>query len=81
MTMAVENRVLVVGTGLQGKAVIHDLDGSPLIGEVVAADHDLEGARRFAAVTLSISLRTRTWPVSALPTSSTAYSPRASVLL
>jgi len=49
VTMAVENRVLVVGTGLQGKAVIHDLDGSPLIGEVVAADHDLEGARRFAA--------------------------------
>jgi len=41
------NKALVLGVGLQGKAVIHDLDRSPLIGEIVAADHDLESAGEF----------------------------------
>lgn len=41
------NKALVLGVGLQGKAVIHDLDRSPLIGEIVAADHDLDSAGEF----------------------------------
>jgi lysine 6-dehydrogenase len=41
-------KALVLGVGLQGKAVIHDLDRSPLIGEIVAADRDVEGVRGFS---------------------------------
>ena len=41
-------KVLVVGVGLQGKAVIHDLHRSPLIGQIVAADRDVEAAGEFA---------------------------------
>lgn len=33
-------RVLVVGVGLQGRAVVHDLDRCAAVGEVVAADRD-----------------------------------------
>jgi lysine 6-dehydrogenase len=40
-------KALVLGVGLQGKAVIHDLDRSPLMGEIVAADQDVESAREF----------------------------------
>jgi lysine 6-dehydrogenase len=42
-------KVLVVGAGLQGKAVIHDLNQSPLIGEIVAADREVESAREFSS--------------------------------
>ena len=41
-------KVLVLGVGLQGKAVIHDLDRSPLVGEIVAVDRDVESGREFA---------------------------------
>ncbi len=41
-------KVLVFGVGLQGKAVIHDLNRSPLIGRIVAADRDVEAAGEFA---------------------------------
>jgi len=40
-------KVLVLGAGLQGKAVIHDLEQSPLVSEVVAADLDLNGIAEF----------------------------------
>ena len=40
-------KALVVGVGLQGKAVIHDLNRSPLVDEIVAADQDVESAREF----------------------------------
>ncbi len=46
--MSHQKKVLVLGTGLQGRALIHDLDRSPLIGEIVAADHDVASAREFA---------------------------------
>jgi len=41
-------KVLVFGVGLQGKAVIHDLNRSSLIGQIVAADRDVEAAGEFA---------------------------------
>jgi len=41
-------RVLVLGTGLQGKAVIHDLEQSSLVSEIVAADMDTCGIAEFA---------------------------------
>lgn len=44
-------RVLVLGVGLQGKAVIHDLDRGPGIGDVVAMDLDVQGGKEFAART------------------------------
>lgn len=47
--MTGEKKILVVGTGMQGKALIHDLDQSPVIGEIVAADRDVESAREFAS--------------------------------
>jgi saccharopine dehydrogenase-like NADP-dependent oxidoreductase len=34
-------KALVLGIGLQGKAVVHDLDKSRLITEIIAADTDL----------------------------------------
>ena len=40
-------RVLVLGTGLQGKAVIHDLEQSSLVSEIVAADMDTRGIAEF----------------------------------
>jgi saccharopine dehydrogenase-like NADP-dependent oxidoreductase len=33
-------KALVLGIGLQGRAVVHDLDRSPLVSEVIAADLD-----------------------------------------
>lgn len=44
-------RVLVLGVGLQGKAVIHDLDRGPGISEVVALDLNVASGREFAART------------------------------
>jgi lysine 6-dehydrogenase len=46
--MSHQKKVLVFGAGLQGRALIHDLDRSPLIGEIMAADHDVASAREFA---------------------------------
>jgi saccharopine dehydrogenase-like NADP-dependent oxidoreductase len=40
-------KVLVLGLGLQGKAVIHDLEQSDLVTEVVVADIDPQGMRGF----------------------------------
>jgi len=40
-------KALVLGVGLQGKAVIHDLEQSSLISEIVAADMDLEQVERY----------------------------------
>jgi len=40
-------RVLLLGLGLQGKAVAHDLERSPLIQEVIAADLEVEKARDY----------------------------------
>jgi saccharopine dehydrogenase-like NADP-dependent oxidoreductase len=41
------NKVLVIGLGLQGKAVIHDLEQGDLVSEIVVADMDLDAARRY----------------------------------
>ena len=38
-----------MGIGLQGKAVIHDLDRSPVVDEIIAADLDLDGVKGFIA--------------------------------
>ena len=35
-------RILLLGTGMQGRAALHDLAGSAAVAEVVAADRDLE---------------------------------------
>jgi len=40
-------KVLVLGIGLQGKAVVHDLDKSRLITEIIAADTDLTEVERY----------------------------------
>ncbi len=36
-------RVLILGTGLQGRATLHDLARSPAVSHVIAADADLAG--------------------------------------
>lgn len=41
-------RVLVLGVGLQGRAVIHDLNRSSIVSEIIAADRNIENAREFA---------------------------------
>jgi len=40
-------KALVLGIGLQGKAVVHDLDKSRLITEIIAADTDLAEVERY----------------------------------
>jgi hypothetical protein len=40
-------KALVLGIGLQGKAVVHDLDKSSLITEIVAADTELAEVERY----------------------------------
>jgi lysine 6-dehydrogenase len=40
-------RVLVLGTGLQGRATLHDLARSPTVSHVIAADADLAGLTRY----------------------------------
>ena len=42
-------KVLVLGIGLQGKAAVFDLEKSPLIKEIVAADLDQEAVNGFIA--------------------------------
>ncbi len=39
-------KAIVIGTGLQGKAVIHDLEQSELISEIIAADLNISDAER-----------------------------------
>ena len=41
------NKVLVLGLGLQGKAVIHDLEQGDLVSEIVVADMDLDATRGY----------------------------------
>ena len=33
--------VLVLGLGLQGRAVVHDLEKNPMVGEIIGADLQL----------------------------------------
>lgn len=40
-------RILVLGTGLQGRATLHDLARSPTVSHVIAADADLNGLTRY----------------------------------
>jgi saccharopine dehydrogenase-like NADP-dependent oxidoreductase len=40
-------RILVLGTGLQGRASLHDLARSPAVSHVIAADADLAGLLRY----------------------------------
>lgn len=40
-------RVLVLGVGLQGKAVLHDLEKSSLVTEIEAADFDRSSVQRY----------------------------------
>jgi lysine 6-dehydrogenase len=40
-------RILVLGTGLQGRATLHDLARSPSVSRVIAADADLGGLTRY----------------------------------
>lgn len=40
-------RILVLGTGLQGRAALHDLARSPGVSHIIAADADLAGLRRY----------------------------------
>ncbi len=42
-------KALVLGIGLQGKAVVHDLNKSGLITEIIAADTDLAEVKRYLA--------------------------------
>lgn len=41
-------RILLLGTGMQGRAALHDLAGSAAVARVVAADRDLPGLQAFA---------------------------------
>ena len=41
------NKVLVLGLGMQGKAVVHDLEKGDLVSEIVVADMDLDAARGY----------------------------------
>jgi lysine 6-dehydrogenase len=41
------SKVLVLGLGLQGKAVIHDLEQGDLVSEIVVADKELDAARGY----------------------------------
>jgi saccharopine dehydrogenase-like NADP-dependent oxidoreductase len=40
--------ILLLGTGMQGKAALHDLAASPAVARVVAADRDLAGLQAYA---------------------------------
>jgi saccharopine dehydrogenase-like NADP-dependent oxidoreductase len=41
-------KVTLLGVGLQGRTILHDLTQSDLVSEVIAADRDLIGLRKFA---------------------------------
>ena len=66
-------KALVLGLGLQGKAVIHDLSQSGLVDEIIGADMDISSAEAFlkrgvisqgAASAAQYRGRIRIWPVS-----------------
>ena len=40
-------KILVLGTGLQGRAVLHDLARSPSVSHVIAVDVDLSGLSHY----------------------------------
>jgi saccharopine dehydrogenase-like NADP-dependent oxidoreductase len=40
-------KVMVLGTGLQGRAVVHDLEQQDGIGEIIAVDRDISAADRY----------------------------------
>ena len=40
-------KVMVLGTGLQGRAVVHDLEQQDGIGEIIAVDRDTSAAERY----------------------------------
>ncbi len=42
-------KALVLGLGLQGKAVVHDLEESAIVSRIVAADIELEKAKTYIA--------------------------------
>lgn len=42
-------KVLLMGMGLQGKAVAHDLEKSPLIKEILVLDNDLDSVNNYIA--------------------------------
>mgnify|MGYP000085031090 CR=1 FL=1 len=42
-------KALVLGLGLQGKAVVHDLEQSPAVTQIVAADIATDKARAYTA--------------------------------
>jgi saccharopine dehydrogenase-like NADP-dependent oxidoreductase len=50
-------RILVLGTGMQGKAAIHDLANSPDVTHIVAADQDIEELEASLAVLKSKKIR------------------------
>jgi lysine 6-dehydrogenase len=41
------SKVLVLGFGMQGKAVVHDLEQGDLVSDIVVADMDLDAARGY----------------------------------
>ena len=49
--------VVVLGTGLQGKAALHDISQSSLVSEVVAADYDYEQLQDFVGTLSSEKVR------------------------
>jgi saccharopine dehydrogenase-like NADP-dependent oxidoreductase len=49
-------KILVLGTGLQGKAALHDLAYSPAVTQVIAADANIEDLTRFIS-TLAVCRR------------------------
>jgi len=51
---------LVIGGGLQGKAVVHDLSHSPLIEQITVVDIDLSSIRSFHARSTAASASANT---------------------
>jgi len=49
-------KVTLLGVGLQGRTILHDLTQSDLVSEVIAADRDLVGLRKVAATLASTRL-------------------------
>lgn len=49
-------KVTLLGVGLQGRTILYDLTRSDLVSEVVAADRDIVGLRRFATTLASDKL-------------------------
>ena len=45
--MSEKKSVMVLGVGLQGRAVIQDLEKAPVVGQIVAADLEIQGAKEY----------------------------------